>query len=117
MIKVSIDEASTFDILSILLIKTHKSADSQHVKNYINFVADIKDEIGLEKLYQVMNSAEFADLRAANVKVFDGVNLAKTNDILASELDTLNHQRYICKQKIQNKFFGNNLTEQKIGYE
>lgn len=117
MIKISIDEASSFDILSILLIKTHKSADSQHVKNYINFVADIKDEIGLEKLYQVMNSAEFADLRAANELVFLKVDLAKKDLVSASELDAANHQRYICKQKIQNKFFGNNLTEQKIGYE
>jgi len=116
MIKVSLDEASTFDILSILLIKTHKSPDSQHVKNYINFVADIKDEIGLEKLYQVMNSAEFTNLRAANELVFLKVDLAKKDLVSASELDAANYQRFIAKEKLQNKFFASPLSERKIGY-
>lgn len=116
MIKVSLDEASTFDILTILLIKTKKSPDMQHTRNYINFVADIKDEIGLEKLYEVMNSQEFEELRAANLVVFDAVDLAKEDRILASTLDSLNYQRFLCKQKIQEKFFNGELSERKIGY-
>ena len=116
MIKVSLDEASTFDILTILLIKTKKSPDLQHTKNYLNFVADIKDEIGLEKLYSVMSSVEFENLRAANLAVFDGVALCKENRILASTLDALNYHRFTCKQNLQQKHFDTNLSEQKIGY-
>jgi hypothetical protein len=116
MIKVSLDESACFDILSILLIKTKKSQDLQHTKNYLNFVADIKDEIGLEKLYEVMNSQEFEELREANLEVFHGVDLAKDDNIKASTLDALNYQRFVCKRKIQEKFFGEELREQKIGY-
>lgn len=116
MIKVSLDESVCFDILTILLIKTKKSADMRHTKNYLNFVADIKDEIGLHKLYEVMNSQEFEDLRAANLAVFEGVDLAKEDRILASTLDALNYKRYLCKQKIQTKFFNGELNEVKLGY-
>ena len=116
MIKVSVDEGSAFDILTILLIKTKKSADMQHTKNYLNFVADIKDEIGLHKLYEVMNSQEFEDLQKANEEVFIGVDLAKEDRILASILDSLNYKRYLCKQKIQTKFFNGELNEVKLGY-
>jgi len=116
MIKVSIDESAAFDILSILLIKTKKSQDLQHTKNYLNFVADIKDEIGLEKLYEVMNSQEFANLREANDEVFSGVDLAKEDKIKASTLDSLNYRRFLWKGKIQEKFFGGEISERKIGY-
>ena len=116
MIKVSIDESAAFDILTILLIKTKKSADMQHTRNYLNFVADIKDEIGLEKLYEVMNSQEFEELRKANGEVFLGVDLAKEDKIRASTLDALNYERYLCKKKIQEKFFNGEISEKKIGY-
>lgn len=116
MIKVSLDESVCFDMLAILLIKTKKSPDMQHTKNYLNFVADIKDEIGLEKLYEVMNSQEFENLREANNEVFSGVDLAKEDKIRASTLDALNYRRFLWKQKIQEKFFGGEISERKIGY-
>lgn len=116
MIKVSLDEAAIFDILTILLIKTKKSPDLQHTKNYLNFVADIKDEIGLEKLYSVMSSVEFENLRAANLAVFNAVSLAAKDEVKASELDILNYCRFTCKQALQQKHFDTSLSEQKIGY-
>lgn len=116
MIKISTDEASAFDVLTILLIKTKKSADMQHTRNYLNFVADVKDEIGLEKLYSVMNSPEFEELRAANHFIFDLVTLAKDDKCLASDVDKANYQRYLCKKALQEKHFNNQLTEQKLGY-
>jgi hypothetical protein len=88
----------------------------QHTRNYLNFVADIKDEIGLEKLYEVMNSQEFEELRKANGEVFLGVDLAKEDKIRASTLDALNYERYLCKKKIQEKFFNGEISEKKIGY-
>lgn len=116
MIKVALDEAVVFDTLTILLIKTKMSAEMQHTKNYLNFVADIKDEIGLEKLYSVMNSPEFEKLRAANQKTFDLVSLAKDDKCLASDVDKANYQRYLCKKALQDKHFNNKLTEEKLGY-
>lgn len=116
MIKVSLDEAVVFDMLSILLIKTEKSKDMQNTRNYLNFFEDIKDSIGLNKLREVMDSEEFEDLRKANNSVFSGVDLAKKDLISASKLDALNYERFLCKKKIQEKFFEHKLKEQKIGY-
>ena len=116
MIKVSLDEAVVFDMLSILLIKTKKSNEMQHVTNYLNFIADVKDSIGSNKLSEIISSEEFEDLTKANDSVFSGVDLAKKDLISASKLDALNYERFLCKKKIQEKFFEHKLKEQKIGY-
>ncbi len=115
MIKIKLSEALAFDMLSILLIKSKLCLDDG-VKNYINFVADIKDEIGLDKLYSVMNSPEFENLRAANQKTFNLVSSAKDDKCLASVVDAANYERYLCKKALQEKHFNDQLSEQKIGY-
>lgn len=113
MIKISLDESVIFDMLSILVVKSQAGGCS---KNYINFLADIKDEIGLDKLYSVTNSPEFENLRAINQKIFNLVSLAKDDKCLASDVDKANYERYLCKKALQEKHFNNKLTEEKLGY-
>ncbi len=113
MIKIFLDESVVFDMLSILVIKSQIGGCS---KNYFKFLADIKDEIGLEKLYSVTNSPEFENLRAINKKIFNLVSLAKDDKCLASDVDKANYERYLCKKVLQEKHFDNQLTEEKLGY-
>lgn len=115
MIRIALDDAVVFDMLAILLIKSKKGGNDD-VKNYMNFLADIKEEIGLHRLYEVVNSPEFENLKVANKKVFDLVSLAKNDECRASEVDKANYERYLCKQALQLKHFNNQLTEKKLGY-
>lgn len=112
MIKISVDEAYAFDYLSIIEIKAriNKTINTQTTKN------DIIDSIGIDKYNEVIESLEYKDLKSANLVVFEAVDMAKKFQIPASYVDYCNYQRMICKRKLQDKHFNNELTEVKIGY-
>lgn len=116
MIKISLDEAYCLDMLAILLVKSRKNPSTLNYQNYFDLANEIKDQITLEKFSDVIDSKEFNKLVDINGQVFDAVDLAKTDAIPASAVDYLNYQRYLCKKKIQEKFFNGELKEQKIGY-
>lgn len=116
MIKISLDEGYAFDMLAISLVKSRKAPSVAAYKNYFDLVNEIKDQITLEKFSDVIDSEEFNELVDINGQVFDAVDLAKTDAVPASAVDHLNYQRYLCKKKVQEKFFNGELKEQKIGY-
>lgn len=116
MIKISLDEGYALDMLAISLVKARKAPSIASCKNYFDLANEIKDQITLGKFSDVVESDEFDELVEVNSQVFDAVDLAKTNAIRASEVDQLNYQRYLCKKKIQEKFFNGELKEQKVGY-
>lgn len=116
MIKISVDAAFAFDMLAILLVKSKKLNNIQNAQNYFAFASEIKDQIGVDKMQEVLNSQEFADLREINSEVFDLVDKAKDDSCLASDVDKGNYQRYLAKKALQQKFFGGELKETKIGY-
>lgn len=115
MITIPVDESYALDFLSILRIKSTKSAQSQNY--YKQTLEHIQAAIGAEKADAILASNEYAKLTEANLKVFDAVDKARVDKIPASEVDALNYQRYLRKQAIQTTFFNSNLVEEKFGYE
>lgn len=116
MIKISLDEGYVFDLLAIHLVKSRKKPSVLNYQNYFDLANEIKDQLTLEKFSDVIDSKEFDELVNVNNAVFEAVDLAKTDEIPASAVDHLNYKRYLAKKKVQEKFFGGELKEQKIGY-
>lgn len=117
MIKISIDEAAAFDILSILEVKTSKNHDKKFRNLYLKLLKEIKDQIGNLKTNEILKSKDYQDLLRANENVFELVDLAKKNRVSAKDMDLANYKRFVLKTAIQQKYFNKNLTETKIGYE
>lgn len=116
MIKVSLDEGVALDMLAILQVKAKKAQNIQSAQNYFSFSYEIRKQIGGEKMEEILSSSEYLSLVDINKRVFEAVDLAKTDEIPASVVDHLNYERYLAKKKIQEKFFGGELKEQKLGY-
>lgn len=116
MLTIKVDEAEVFDRLSILLVKSKKNPSIKNSQNYHSLANEIKEQIGLEKMQEVLNSQVFWNLWEANEKVFNGVDLAKMDLIASSELDARNYKRFLFKQELQRKFFNGELNEVKLGY-
>ena len=47
---------------------------------------------------------------------FNAVDKAKNNEVTAQHVDYCNFQRHTAKQNFQKKFFNNDLSELKMGY-
>jgi len=118
MIKLSVDEGQAFDYLSILQVKADMDpTNSKKTVQYYECGDQIADQISDEKFAKIYESQEYKDLYNANLQTFKLVDLAKRDQVTASEVDKANYQRYIHKVKLQNKFFNTSITEIKVGYE
>ena len=121
MIKISLDEAYVFDLLSILDLKRNKSTkkedNQKHIENYNNLYDEISEQITDIKMHQIIKSQEYKDLIDINTKVFDLVDLGKEREGLTRITAMANYDRFILKNKLQKKFFQNPLKEVKIGYD
>lgn len=111
-----VDEAYSFDHLSILQVKKYKDDNEINNTNYLNCFNHIKEQIDVRLFDDVIRSEEYNDLYRANLKTFNLVDLAKVNSIKASEVDFANNERYKAKKALQQKFFGDGLIEVKLGY-
>lgn len=116
MIKISIDVAVAYDMLSILSVKSQVRPEVR--PDWDRLIAEIVEQVGQEKHDQIM--AEFYPvLWAMNSAIFNRTDdLKKTDDpIDAREIDSLNLERGRVKRTLQSQFFPENaLTEQKLGY-
>lgn len=119
MINLLVDEAYAFDYLSILLIKSEKNNFlGQSFNNWKKCYDYLKTQINNDDLWNtIISSQEFKNMKTANLKTFDAVDKAKTNDVTAKDVDFCNYQRHIAKEKFQKTFFNKQLSEQKIGYD
>jgi hypothetical protein len=121
MIKISLDEAYVFDLLSILDLKRTKSVgkedNQKHIENYNTLHDEISEQISDIKMLEIIKSEEYKDLVDINSKVFDLVDLGKDQEGLAKITAMANYDRFILKNKLQKKFFKNPLKEAKIGYD
>lgn len=120
MIKISIDEASGFDILSIYDVKINKSENEEKVKKNRELFSLLYQELSayIPRIADIIESEEYKNLYIANSETFDMVALAKEDKVLASDVDRSNHKRYIAKMKLQQKHFSDTpLQETKTGYE
>jgi hypothetical protein len=116
MIKISLDEAYVFDLLSIYSVKIDNSDGDkreQSFKNYNLLCKEIQNQIGVAKFTQIINSNEYNNLKIANQLVFNLVDRANENE-LAKETAGANYERYLKKIELQKKFFNTNVTEIKL---
>jgi hypothetical protein len=114
MINLTVDESYAFDYLSILEIKSNKNGDK---KNYKQCKENIICQIGLDNFLEIEASEEYHQLLKANLNTFNLVEAVKLNPCLGDKVDESNYERYKAKIALQKKFFNENLSEQKIGYE
>lgn len=117
MIMISLDEGYIFDILAILNVKITQSSGQTRDKIITNFQFlsnEIKNQIGESLFNKVICSDEYKNLYNANKLVFDFVEKAKKDEVLASVVDLANYDRYLCKVKLQNKFFQTEVKEIKL---
>ena len=116
MLKISLDEAYVFDLLSIYSVKIENSFDHKKIKlleSYKLLSSEIINQIG-QKLYdEILNSDEYKDLISSNKNVFNLVDKSGESELSKITSDA-NYDRYVKKHILQNKFFKTNLTEVKI---
>jgi hypothetical protein len=116
MIKVSLDEAYVFDMLAVLDVKkqlfSSEKLDSVLSAREI-IVDEICSQIGTDKFDEIILSDEYLNLIQANKLVFILVDQTKLEGGLAKQVDDANYNRYLKKQKLQNKFFTTKMKEVK----
>ena len=116
MIKISLDEAFVFDMLSIHDIKRQKLKDDKSIltnKKFNDLCLEISSQIGHDKFSDILNSIEYKKMCEANSKVFELVDLCKTDNGLAKMTDDANYERFLRKIDLQNKFFDQKISEVK----
>ncbi len=116
MIKISLDEAYVFDLLSIYEVKFENSSDEKKEiinKSIMILSNEIKEQIGDLLFEIIIKSSEYISLKQSNREVFKLVDRANETELSKLTADA-NYKRYVEKTKLQHKFFDNKLTEIKI---
>lgn len=114
MIKISLDEAYVFDMLSIFQVKINVFTGEKlntTLSAMSDLIEEIVEQLGKEKYDDIVSSLEYIEMVDANKKVFDLVDIVKNDNGLAKQTDDANYERYLKKIALQNKFFTNNLRE------
>lgn len=109
MITLLVDEAYAFDYFSILVVKGNTgtipySPEVDRCRDFLSCqIPNFKDITG---------SNEFHSLYLANLKIF---NLLEDQDHPADykAIGDANRQRFLCKQALQKKFFGEEMKAEK----
>lgn len=117
MIQISIDEAASYDILSILSVKSDARPSVR--PDWDRLIVEIQRQVPAPKHKEIMEQA-YPMLWATNSAIFHRINdLKETDDpIDAREIDALNHRRFEIKQQLQLKWFPETpQAEVKIGYQ
>jgi hypothetical protein len=109
MINLLVDEAYAFDYLSILHIKKNinQSVNSSW-KECFNY---IQNQIGENKMQEIINSKEYHGMIDANQITFHAVEKARYGSITAKEVDKANMLRYNKKCELQKKYFNTKIKE------
>lgn len=116
MIQLPVDECYAFDYLSILSVKA--TLQSGSFKEVFEFCYEsLRLQLGDCSMDRIMHSKEYQSCYDANLQVFIAVDKAKRDEVKASFVDECNYKRYLAKLALQNKFFGTDVVEKKIGYE
>tara|TARA_Y100000114_G_scaffold157281_1_gene188817 strand:+ start:19182 stop:19535 length:354 start_codon:yes stop_codon:yes gene_type:complete len=116
MISLIVDESYAYDYLSILKVKAFKKDSEETISNFMDCSYIIKMQVGSKLHSEILSSKEYEDLLNINKETFDAVDKAKKDKVKASYVDELNYERFLCKSKLQKKFFKLEQTENKIGY-
>lgn len=120
--KIELDNAFIYDLLSIRYVKLLKSgfSDVMAYHNHKELTHQILNQVG-EIHGTIINSLEYADLIDVNSVIFDRVkeiNVRTPTGEDAAFIDSNNYKRFVLKKALQEKFFPEQkLMEQKIGYD
>lgn len=116
MLKISVDEAYVFDMLSVFDVKL-RNLDGEKLLKTIEKYSDMKeeviDQIGKDKYDQIVSSLEYQKMVYANQRVFELIDESKNDTGLAKITDDANYERHVAKMALQNRFFETELTEVK----
>ena len=116
MLKISLDEAYVFDMMSVFDIKLKILTDdklSKTIQKHNLMKTEIISQLGEELFEKIISSQEYKNMISTNQKVFDLIDLSKTDNGLAKQTDDANYQRHVKKMALQKKFFDGELTEVK----
>lgn len=121
MIKISVDESFGYDLRTIAQIKFQKSGSETARQNLRRISEELSTQIDLCIHGRIIDSQEYADLKQANLdlfNIFDEMKLPGKTECYDLKADRLNYRRHECKMALQKRFFPNSpLTEVKLGYE
>lgn len=117
MLNILVDESYAFDFLSILDVKLAKHNDEKTQKYKDEVIKFLTMQLSNDLVKQILNSNEYQECIAANEKMFDLVDDAKTDKVTAQEVDKGNYVRCLAKNALQLKFFNTSSTEIKTGYD
>jgi copper homeostasis protein CutC len=116
VIKISVDEAYVFDMLSIFDVKIKKLSGEKlalTLEKFSDMVEEVIDQIGKEKFDQIYTSNEYKELVEANQRIFDLVDESQKIEGMAKVTDDANFARHLKKMNLQKAHFNNDLTEVK----
>lgn len=116
MLKISVDEAYVFDMLSVFDVKLKNLSGEKLLKTiekYSDMREEVIDQIGKDKYDQIVSSLEYQKMVYANQRVFQLIDESKNDTGLAKITDDANYERHVAKMALQNRFFETELTEVK----
>jgi hypothetical protein len=116
MLRISLDEAYVFDMLSVFDVKIINLSGEKLAKTLEKMsvmVEEVIDQIGEDKYREIIASDEYDKMVEANQKVFDLIDQSKFDNGLAKITDDANYERHIAKMALQKRFFDSDLTEVK----
>lgn len=116
MLKINLDEAYVFDMLSVFDVKI-KNLDGEKLAKTIEKYSDMREEvieqIGEDKYSEITSSLEYQKMVYANQRVFELIDESKNDIGLAKITDDANYERHVAKMALQKRFFDTELTEVK----
>ena len=110
-LNILVDAAYAFDYYAILLVKLSKELIDSEISEL--FLTSLTSQLGFDLIEAIISSTEFDTLVEANKETFELVDKAKKNEVLASEVNDANFNRFLAKKALQDKFFGKPLSEVK----
>jgi hypothetical protein len=116
MLKISLDEAYVFDMLSVFDVKILNLSGEKLAKTLekmSDMIEEVVDQLGNDKYQEIISSSEYEKMVEANQKVFELIDQSKFDNGLAKVTDDANYDRHIAKMALQQKFFDCDLTEVK----
>lgn len=111
---ISLDIVEIFDRLVELNIKLNKLVGPKKntaISSFQSLAAEIKNQIGQKLFDDIISSDEYKELYDINLKVFNLVDIANKDNGLAGDVAKANTERFLLKNKLQSKFFGDATSE------
>jgi hypothetical protein len=123
MVTISVDEGYAFDILSIFEVKIAQCVDlskkqrSEHGYNVL--YTELVQQIGIDRVHEILNSTEYYQLLNENEKTFQLVDIIRASNetSIGKNIDQTNLSRFEAKCKLQSKFFNTSMVETKTQYD